>query len=212
MREIEIALGLADKERMPARAHEGVPDGAAGARRRLVFGSRVQIRRAWRIGRRCATRSSSGCHRTPIQGSAPAQPDDDARDRSFIEGYFAVHARAVERGWRSHARSDSGKATCAARERARREVASARAYLLGEALPRRPARAIAHPRRARIHRELRELPLLAWPREVIDSMTAFKQSFVVFRQRHARMVERRIGRRTGTGSSAGVDYLDATAL
>ena len=35
---------------------------------------------------------------------------------------------------------------------------------------------------------------------------------MIFRQRHARMVERVIGRRTGTGGSAGVDYLDQTAL
>jgi tryptophan 2,3-dioxygenase len=35
---------------------------------------------------------------------------------------------------------------------------------------------------------------------------------VIFRQRHARMVEREIGRRIGTGGSAGVDYLDQTAL
>jgi tryptophan 2,3-dioxygenase len=35
---------------------------------------------------------------------------------------------------------------------------------------------------------------------------------VLWRQRHARMVERVIGRRTGTGGSAGVDYLDQTAL
>ena len=34
----------------------------------------------------------------------------------------------------------------------------------------------------------------------------------IWRQRHARMVERVIGRRTGTGGSAGVDYLDQTAL
>jgi tryptophan 2,3-dioxygenase len=58
----------------------------------------------------------------------------------------------------------------------------------------------------------RELPLLAWPREVLDSIVALEQSFLVFRQRHARMVERVIGRRTGTGGSAGVDYLDQTAL
>ena len=37
----------------------------------------------------------------------------------------------------------------------------------------------------------RELPLLAWPREVIDGLTSFEQAFVIFRQRHARMVERR---------------------
>ena len=35
---------------------------------------------------------------------------------------------------------------------------------------------------------------------------------LIFRQRHARMVERIIGRRTGTGGSAGVEYLDQTAL
>ena len=33
-----------------------------------------------------------------------------------------------------------------------------------------------------------------------------------FRQRHARMVERVIGRRVGTGGSDGVAYLDQTAL
>ncbi|HEY4013197.1 MAG TPA: tryptophan 2,3-dioxygenase family protein [Polyangiaceae bacterium] len=58
----------------------------------------------------------------------------------------------------------------------------------------------------------RGLPLLAWPREVLDGLTSFEQAFVVFRQRHARMVERMIGKRSGTGGSAGVDYLDQTAL
>src|SRR5207244_4780289 len=58
----------------------------------------------------------------------------------------------------------------------------------------------------------RELPLLAWPREVLDALVEVEQLFVIFRQRHARMVERVIGRRTGTGGSAGVDYLDQTAL
>src|SRR5207244_10080880 len=58
----------------------------------------------------------------------------------------------------------------------------------------------------------RELPLLAWPREVLDALVEVEQLFVIFRQRHARMVERIIGRRTGTGGSAGVDYLDTTAL
>jgi tryptophan 2,3-dioxygenase len=56
----------------------------------------------------------------------------------------------------------------------------------------------------------RELPLLAWPREVLDGLVELEQLFVIFRQRHARMVERVIGRRTGTGGSSGVDYLDAT--
>jgi tryptophan 2,3-dioxygenase len=57
----------------------------------------------------------------------------------------------------------------------------------------------------------RELPLLAWPREVLDGLVELEELFVIFRQRHARMVERVIGRRTGTGGSSGVDYLDATS-
>ena len=57
-----------------------------------------------------------------------------------------------------------------------------------------------------------ELPLLSWPRELLDQLVALEQVFVVFRQRHARMVERVIGRRTGTGGSAGVDYLDRIVL
>jgi tryptophan 2,3-dioxygenase len=39
-----------------------------------------------------------------------------------------------------------------------------------------------------------------------------EQAILVWRQRHARMVEREIGRRVGTGGSAGVDYRDQTAL
>jgi len=47
---------------------------------------------------------------------------------------------------------------------------------------------------------------------VLDALVAMEQSMLIFRQRHARMVERVIGRRIGTGGSAGVDYLDRTAL
>lgn len=56
----------------------------------------------------------------------------------------------------------------------------------------------------------RELPLLAWPRKLIDTIVELEQSMLLFRSHHARMVERMIGRRMGTGGSSGVDYLDAT--
>jgi tryptophan 2,3-dioxygenase len=58
----------------------------------------------------------------------------------------------------------------------------------------------------------RELPLLSWPGEILDALIQAEQAMIVFRQRHARMVERVIGRRVGTGGSDGVDYLDRTAL
>ena len=54
------------------------------------------------------------------------------------------------------------------------------------------------------------LPLLSWPRALIDAVVNMEKQFLVFRFKHARMVERIIGRRLGTGGSAGVDYLDST--
>jgi len=57
----------------------------------------------------------------------------------------------------------------------------------------------------------RDRPLFAWPRLLIDRIVELEEHLVLWRTRHARMVERIIGRRPGTGGSSGVDYLDATA-
>jgi tryptophan 2,3-dioxygenase len=57
----------------------------------------------------------------------------------------------------------------------------------------------------------RDLPLLAWPRLLLDTVVEMEELFILWRTRHARMVERVIGRRIGTGGSSGVDYLDETA-
>ena len=56
----------------------------------------------------------------------------------------------------------------------------------------------------------RELPLLAWPRKLISTLIELEESMILWRSSHARMVERMIGRRIGTGGSSGVDYLDMT--
>ena len=56
----------------------------------------------------------------------------------------------------------------------------------------------------------RTLPLLAWPRLLIDKIVELEEQIVEFRFNHARMVERIIGKRIGTGGSSGVDYLDMT--
>jgi tryptophan 2,3-dioxygenase len=153
-------------------------------------------------------------HRTPIQGSTPPQPDDEARVTAFVVSYLSAHATAVERGL-EHARRQLLSATDIQRleQRAAGEIASARAYLLAEDAPEQERARAMRIRAALVFIEsYRELPLLAWPREVLDGLTSFEQAFTIFRQRHARMVERMIGRRTGTGGSTGVDYLDTTAL
>jgi len=134
--------------------------------------------------------------------------------RTFLEEYCALHAKAVETTM-AYALTDNITEADRARlqERYAKEVTAARAFLFADDVP-EPQRARASRVRAALLfiESYRELPLLAWPREVIDAIVAFEQQFVVFRQRHARMVERVIGRRQGTGGSAGVEYLDTTAL
>ena len=57
-----------------------------------------------------------------------------------------------------------------------------------------------------------EVPLLSWPNALIDELIALEEHLLMWRNRHARMVERVIGRRPGTGGSEGVGYLDKTQL
>jgi tryptophan 2,3-dioxygenase len=213
MRELEIVMGLHEGERVPL-GHEGSyltalkeHDGSESPTLK-----RVRARLADKPTLRDAV--LDWIHRTPIQGSTPGQPDDAARVRAFAEAYLAVHRAAVERGLEGAAAQSLTRAdTKRLEERAAHEIASARSYLLGEDEPEELQARASRIRSALVFIEsYRELPLLAWPREVLDGLTSFEQAFVIFRQRHARMVERMIGRRTGTGGSAGVDYLDNTAL
>eukprot|EP00762_Andalucia_godoyi_P002230 ANDGO_07479.mRNA.1 Tryptophan 2 len=47
--------------------------------------------------------------------------------------------------------------------------------------------------------------------QILDAVIAFEEAMILWRHYHARMVERIIGRRAGTGGSSGVDYLDKTS-
>lgn len=213
LREIEILAGLPDAMRIPL-GHEhsylqALRDADGGASPAL---KRVEKRLADKPSLVDAIRE--WLHRTPIQGSLPGQPDDAKNVRAFIESYADTHARAARSALEL---ARTSVLTPADEQRLEKrydaEIAAARAFLLAEEVPE-----AERPRASRIRAALvfiesyRELPLLAWPREVIDAIVAFEQAFVIFRQRHARMVERIIGRRTGTGGSAGVEYLDNTAV
>jgi tryptophan 2,3-dioxygenase len=214
MREIEILMGLAESERVPLGRHGSYltalkePDGTESSALRRVrarLDDLPTLRHAvlqW-------------IHRTPIQGSTPSQPNDAGHVHAFVEAYLARHAGAVKRGVELVRAQSSLSESDRLRieERARTEVDAARSYLLAHEVAEEE-----RPRASRIRAAIlfiesyRELPLLAWPREVLDGLTSFEQAFIIFRQRHARMVERMIGRRPGTGGSTGVDYLDSTAL
>jgi tryptophan 2,3-dioxygenase len=213
VREIEILLGLSDDQRIAFGHEESYrsalynPDGSPSASLR-----RVERRAEDRPTLREAI--DNWLWRTPIDGSRPTDDGDDEAVRRFIDKYAEAHAR-VTNETSEHAQSDALTEQDAARleQRFREEIEKTRSFLLAEDCPEDE-----QPRRSRIRAALafiesyRELPLLSWPREVIDAIVALEQSIVIWRQRHARMVERMIGRRTGTGGSAGVDYIDRTAL
>ena len=213
LREIEILMGLSDADRIPL-GHEHSymqalknPDGTESVASR-------------RVARRLTDRPTlkeaveEWLYRTPIDGSTPDDPGDEATVTRFTDHYLEAHAKEILRA-RSLAEHDaltgSDRERLAARYEA--ETRSAAAFLRAEDRSEDQRRRASRVRAALVLIEgYRELPLLAWPREVVDGIVLLEQAFVIFRQRHARMVERVIGRRTGTGGSAGVDYLDQTAL
>lgn len=148
--------------------------------------------------------------RTPIDGSTPGAPDDEARVAAFLAAYLECHHREVDAGLAQARAGGIADAEVVALHEA--EKAAAERFLVSGDDVR------ADPRRRRVRaaalfiESYRELPLLSWPREVLDLAVQLEQAFLIFRQRHARMVERMIGSRVGTGGSDGVQYLDATAL
>ena len=213
LREIEILLGLSDADRIPLghehsymqalRNHDGTPSSAS---RRVT--ARLEDRPT------LVDAVNDWLHRTPIQGSTPDQPADTATVAAFIDSYCAAHAKGARAALeiaREVALTPADQQRI--EDRYQRETDGARAFLLAEDVADDARARTSRIRAALVFIEsYRELPLLAWPRVNIDAIVSFEQAFVIFRQRHARMVERIIGRRPGTGGSAGVDYLDQTAL
>ncbi len=199
LRELEILLGLTDEERVGL--------GAGGAYLRALRDAdgapspaleRVERRR--RAGPSLREALDGWLHRTPIRGSQPG----DAGDPAVVDGFLSEWLAALEEQTRRAAYALGASGTDD--ERFRRDMQAAREYL-----------GATDPRRRRIRAAIlflegyRELPLLAWPQALLARLVEVEQAFLVFRQRHARMVERVIGRRVGTGGSTGLDYLDATA-
>lgn len=212
LREIEVLAGLSEEERVPLGAQKSYFD----ALRNAGGGASPAMKRVEaRLKDKPSLREAveQWLYRTPIYGSIPSSPNDDATVLRFVENYSAAHKVAGEE---SIALASTSETTEADRtrllERFQKEREVAKTFLMAGDVSEESRSRVRRIRAAALFLEsYRELPLLAWPREVIDALVSFEQAFVLFRQRHARMVERIIGRRSGTGGSAGVDYLDDTA-
>ena len=207
LRQVEILFGLDEGERIPL----GVEGSYKQALRSFGGGESPALERVERSLADMPTLKSAiegWLYRTPIDGVGPNGPDSKRALDRFAESFLAAHGRCVDAARDRALSLDWGNADRdRLRERYETEKRATRAFLEpGDERTRRVRCAMI------LIETFRDLPLLAWPREVLDALVELEQLFVLFRQRHARMVERVIGRRTGTGGSAGVDYLDQTAL
>lgn len=211
MREMEILLGLDAEQRTDPefgdplvalrKFAEASPGGAMATQRIDAAEAELDLRHALH----------AWLERTPIQGSTLDAADDADAVTGFVSTYLAAQAtshgaqsgRLVEVGALS---GDAAAARFAAAEE------QSRAFLFAADVPAGEQARTMRIRAAILFIEsYRELPLLAWPRVLLDTVVELEERLVLFRTRHARMVERIIGRRVGTGGSAGVDYLDRTA-
>lgn len=147
---------------------------------------------------------SSWLSRTPVNGSTPSDDMDQEVIDAYVDAHLATMAQHADKVI-SHMVSIGHGSIDALKPRMDANLASARDFL--------KPNGVAHRARAGLLfiESYPELPLLSWPRRLIDSMVQLEQSMLLFRHAHARMVERMIGRRMGTGGSSGVDYLDKTA-
>jgi tryptophan 2,3-dioxygenase len=201
MRALELTLGLSDEQRVEGvdpighlRRLHGVGDmsdaALADLEARVDRPSLHDVLLTW-LGR------------TPIDGSLADADGDEAVVAAFVDGHLSA--------MRTHA--DEVIARMVAVGQGEPEALERRmsAGVDGAASFLRPGGVVDRAHAGLLYIEShRHLPLLAWPRRLIDTVVEVEQSMLAFRHAHARMVERMIGRRMGTGGSAGVDYLDAT--
>jgi tryptophan 2,3-dioxygenase len=202
MRELEVVLGLRGHVR-----YGGVDP--VEHIRSLAHTPAGEI--AWRRLERALAETSlrealhAWLYRTPIMGSHPSDPQDGEVVEAFVDEYLARNDAHQRAGVDALARALGEGHRAAIGERVEAALAANRAFLLPEDGRERRVRAALL-----FIESYRELPLLAWPRLLLDTVTELEEQLLLFRNRHARMVERTIGRRIGTGGSSGVDYLDQT--
>lgn len=211
MRELEILMGLEDADRImygkvdPVRhIDETAHDTPAGRLARQRVASARAERSVLRV-------LNDWLYRTPIQASSPGDPGDDEVVDGFITDYIARMDRQLDASLSRLSEALDVQDPEAMAARFGNIRTAARVFLRAET--------VDEPDRARVRRiraaalfieSYRELPLLSWPRLLLDLVVEMEEQLVVWRHRHARMVERLIGRRVGTGGSEGVDYLDRT--
>jgi tryptophan 2,3-dioxygenase len=209
MREMEILLGIGKDQRVLYGKMDPIQhlkDLAASSPQAAKVWARVQATLA-ETTLQSALRE--WLYRTPIHGSKPQDAGDKATVDSFIKAYLGQYDAHLDRQ-ATRLERDLPEAGDARKRLDKSKAATAR-YLHAEDVEDDAAERTRRIRAGLLFIEsYRELPLLAWPRLLVDTVVELEELLLLWRSRHARMVERMIGRRVGTGGSSGVDYLDKT--
>lgn len=211
MREMEILIGLEDAKRIRYGKIDPLDhirkmgkDSPAG---RLAWARIEQARSEQTI----LHGLDEWLFRTPIQGSQPGDPDDEAIVTRFIESYLERADQAQQALFEQLVQALGEGERESIWERFETTRDAARAFLFAEDVAEEYRHRMRRVRAGALFIEsYRELPLLSWPRLLLDVVVEMEEQLVLWRHRHARMVERLIGRRVGTGGSGGVEYLDRT--
>ena len=202
MREFEILLGLKNEDRLygmdPLETFRKL---AANSERDAAILARLED---------AASKPSlfdslmRWISRTPIMGTAYDSDDDASVVTVYVDAHLEAHRVMGE-----EAASRMSGYGASEPEKGVARFAAAQAAAIDFL---KPDGEISRARAGLLFIEsYRELPLLTWPRKLIDAMVELEESMVKWRHSHARMVERIMGRRMGTGGTSGVDYLDATS-
>jgi len=212
MRELETLLGLQKEERekhgmrdpvaILEKAVEGNPEASFIQKRLAAAQKEVNFRQALH----------NWLFRTPIYNSRPEDPTDTQTIDSWVDQYIATHETKAEAHIKVIKNAQGSDQETQVREKYASVIKMSQDFLNAvdiECVEKR--RETKRIRAAVLFIEsYRDLALLAWPRLLLDTIAELEEQMVLFRSHHARMVERVIGRRVGTGGSSGVDYLDAT--
>ena len=131
--------------------------------------------------------------RTPIMGSLVGNDGDEHTVTEYIDEHLSSHENIGKQA----AERMSGYGASTSEKAAERFAASHQGAI--DFL--KPDGKISRARAGLLFIEsYRELPLLTWPRTLIDAIVELEESMVKWRHSHARMVERIMGRRIGTGA------------
>jgi tryptophan 2,3-dioxygenase len=188
-RELEILAGLPDAERVE---YQGVP-----------YAARVDPKRRAALDRRLTQMT----FREALFAWLARTPYDEAFP-GFVDEFLAAYGRYIDGQRRLQAVNPNLSAEQSAAIGRRLEEAKNEArqfFTTGDPVVQRAHAAFV------FLASYRDEPLLRWPYALLERALEFEEHFRLFRFRHARMVERMIGLRVGSGGSAGVAYLDETA-